>query len=167
MYEHSEINHIQLMKVYRHVLCFPQESYVNSAPCDLSITHAVIPLRVCMIVLCTMITYCIVGTYTKFWLQKWCTFCVVYQDLLVVTVLFTKICFKNRVYLCCALLAVSRDTMLLVSSIKICLRSYGIAVMSTKICCTSTLFLEANSHITRRSHAAPMPFPCHAVPLRV
>ena len=27
--------------------------------------------------------------------------------------------------------------------------------------------LKADSHIACRSHAAPMPFPCHAVPLRV
>jgi hypothetical protein len=27
--------------------------------------------------------------------------------------------------------------------------------------------LKANSHIPCRSHTAPMPFPCHAVPLRV
>ena len=27
--------------------------------------------------------------------------------------------------------------------------------------------LKADSHITCRAHAAPMPFPCHAVPLRV
>jgi hypothetical protein len=27
--------------------------------------------------------------------------------------------------------------------------------------------LKANSHKPCRSHAAPMPFPCHAVPLRV
>ena len=26
---------------------------------------------------------------------------------------------------------------------------------------------EADSHVAYRSHAAPMPFPCHAVPLRV
>jgi hypothetical protein len=28
-------------------------------------------------------------------------------------------------------------------------------------------WLKANAHITCRAHAAPMPFPCHAVPLRV
>jgi hypothetical protein len=27
--------------------------------------------------------------------------------------------------------------------------------------------VKADTHITCRSHAAPMPFPCHAVPLRV
>ena len=27
--------------------------------------------------------------------------------------------------------------------------------------------LKADSHIACRSHAAPMPFPCHALPLRV
>ena len=27
--------------------------------------------------------------------------------------------------------------------------------------------IKANSHIACRAHAAPMPFPCHAVPLRV
>jgi hypothetical protein len=27
--------------------------------------------------------------------------------------------------------------------------------------------IKANSHIPCRSHAAPTPFPCHAVPLRV
>jgi len=28
-------------------------------------------------------------------------------------------------------------------------------------------FLKADSHKAGRAHAAPMPFPCHAVPLRV
>ena len=27
--------------------------------------------------------------------------------------------------------------------------------------------IKADSHIACRAHAAPMPFPCHAVPLRV
>ena len=27
--------------------------------------------------------------------------------------------------------------------------------------------LKADSHIACRAHAAPMPFPCHAVPLRI
>ena len=31
----------------------------------------------------------------------------------------------------------------------------------------STVSVKADSHIACRSHAAPMPFPCHAVPLRV
>ena len=31
----------------------------------------------------------------------------------------------------------------------------------------NTRRLKADSHIAHRSHAAPLPFPCHAVPLRV
>jgi len=29
------------------------------------------------------------------------------------------------------------------------------------------VYLKTDSHIACRAHAAPMPFPCHAVPLRV
>jgi hypothetical protein len=32
---------------------------------------------------------------------------------------------------------------------------------------TVPVLLKANSHIECRSHAAPIPFPCHAVPIRV
>ena len=32
---------------------------------------------------------------------------------------------------------------------------------------TTNGILKADSHIACRSHAAPLPFPCHAVPLRV
>ena len=37
-----------------------------------------------------------------------------------------------------------------------------VILQSRKQCLT---FLKANSHITCRAYAVPMPFPCHAVPL--
>jgi hypothetical protein len=55
---------------------------------------------------------------------------------------------------------------------------FGMAIMSPlgdtrpqviAVCCVLVKHkpLKANSHIPCRSHAAPMPFPCHTVPLRV
>ena len=48
---------------------------------------------------------------------------------------------------------------------------YLLLTISDTKCCKLTdsvqCFLKANSHTACRSHAAPMPFPCHAVPLRV
>jgi hypothetical protein len=34
-------------------------------------------------------------------------------------------------------------------------------------CLLDTAMLKADSHLACRAHAEPMPFPCHAVPLRV
>jgi hypothetical protein len=39
--------------------------------------------------------------------------------------------------------------------------------VNTKLSFTGIVSLKADSHIARRAHAASMPFPCHAVPLRV
>ena len=38
-------------------------------------------------------------------------------------------------------------------------------MVTTTLTCFVSRYLKADSHITCRAHAAPVPFPCHAIPL--